>query len=112
MAVARPGKIVGVGRNYGEHAAELGHALPTQPLLFLKPATAVIGDGDTILLPAESACRILWPESSRLRLAGDDARAGGRDRDRHARRRLPAHGGRRRGGGDSGRRDPAESGRA
>jgi 2-keto-4-pentenoate hydratase/2-oxohepta-3-ene-1,7-dioic acid hydratase in catechol pathway len=55
MVMARPGKIIGVGRNYREHAAELGHVVPTQPLLFLKPATAVIGDGDTILLPAESA---------------------------------------------------------
>src|SRR2546430_17664707 len=54
MAIARPGKIVCVGRNYREHAAELGNVVPQQPLLFLKPSTAVIGDGDTILLPPES----------------------------------------------------------
>lgn len=51
----RPGKIIGVGRNYVEHAAELGNAVPKQPLLFLKPPSAVIGDGDAIVLPPESA---------------------------------------------------------
>jgi 2-keto-4-pentenoate hydratase/2-oxohepta-3-ene-1,7-dioic acid hydratase in catechol pathway len=50
----RPGKIIGVGRNYVEHAAELGNAVPQQPLLFLKPPSAVIGDGDVIMLPPES----------------------------------------------------------
>ena len=55
MAIARPGKIIGIGRNYREHAAELGHVVPKQPLLFLKPSTAVIGDGDTIVLPPEAA---------------------------------------------------------
>ena len=54
MAIQRPGKIIGVGRNYREHAAELGHVVPRQPLLFLKPGTAVIGDGDAIVLPPES----------------------------------------------------------
>ena len=44
-------KIVGVGRNYAEHAAELGNELPTSPLLFLKPNTAVIGPDDPIVLP-------------------------------------------------------------
>src|SRR5437899_11314644 len=55
MAIARPGKIVGVGRNSREHAAELGHVGPKHPLIFLKPSTAVIGDGDTIVLPPEAA---------------------------------------------------------
>ena len=55
MSVARPGKIIGVGRNYVEHAAELGNAVPKQPLLFLKPPSSVIGDGDVIVLPPESA---------------------------------------------------------
>ena len=54
-APSRPGKIVGVGRNYRDHAAELGNAVPAQPLLFLKPPTTVIGDGATIVLPPESA---------------------------------------------------------
>jgi len=51
----RPGKIIGVGRNYRDHAAELGNSVPAQPLLFLKPATTVIGDGAAIVLPGESA---------------------------------------------------------
>ena len=53
-ALARPGKIVAVGRNYVEHAAELGNSVPKQPLLFLKPPSSVIGDGDAIVLPPES----------------------------------------------------------
>ncbi|MGI9090334.1 MAG: fumarylacetoacetate hydrolase family protein [Gemmatimonadaceae bacterium] len=51
----RPGKIVCVGRNYREHAKELGNEVPKQPLLFLKPPSSVIGDGDTIVLPPQSA---------------------------------------------------------
>ena len=47
----RPGKIVCVGRNYREHVDELGHTLTSEPLLFLKPPSAVIGDGDAIVLP-------------------------------------------------------------
>jgi 2-keto-4-pentenoate hydratase/2-oxohepta-3-ene-1,7-dioic acid hydratase in catechol pathway len=50
----RPGKIVCVGRNYVAHARELGNAVPEQPLLFLKPPSAVIGDGEAIVLPAAS----------------------------------------------------------
>jgi len=52
--VERPGKIVCVGRNYREHAAELGNVVPERPLLFLKPPSAVIGDGEAIVLPAAS----------------------------------------------------------
>ncbi len=44
-------KIVGVGRNYAAHAAEHGNEVPTQPLLFLKPNTSVIGPDEPILLP-------------------------------------------------------------
>jgi 2-keto-4-pentenoate hydratase/2-oxohepta-3-ene-1,7-dioic acid hydratase in catechol pathway len=46
-----PTKIVCVGRNYREHAAELGNQMPTEPLLFLKPPSAIIGQGDSIELP-------------------------------------------------------------
>lgn len=46
-----PSKIVCVGRNYLEHARELGNDLPKEPLLFLKPPSSVIGDGDSIVLP-------------------------------------------------------------
>jgi 2-keto-4-pentenoate hydratase/2-oxohepta-3-ene-1,7-dioic acid hydratase in catechol pathway len=47
-------KVIGVGRNYAEHAAELGNAVPTEPLLFLKPNTSVIGPDDPIVLPVWS----------------------------------------------------------
>jgi 2-keto-4-pentenoate hydratase/2-oxohepta-3-ene-1,7-dioic acid hydratase in catechol pathway len=50
----RPGKIVCVGRNYVEHAQELGNVVPERPLLFMKPPSAVIGDGDAIVLPPDS----------------------------------------------------------
>ncbi|MGD9589744.1 MAG: fumarylacetoacetate hydrolase family protein [Pyrinomonadaceae bacterium] len=46
-----PSKIVCVGRNYSEHAAELGNDVPAEPLLFLKAPSAVILDGDAIRLP-------------------------------------------------------------
>jgi len=47
-------KIVCVGRNYRDHAAELGNDVPTAPLLFFKPNTSVIGPGDAIVLPPQS----------------------------------------------------------
>ena len=53
-AVPRPGKIVCVGRNYAEHARELGNAVPERPLIFLKPPSAVIGPGEAITLPRAS----------------------------------------------------------
>jgi 2-keto-4-pentenoate hydratase/2-oxohepta-3-ene-1,7-dioic acid hydratase in catechol pathway len=49
-----PSKIVCVGRNYKEHAAELGNTLPPEPLLFLKAPSAIIGSGEAIRLPPES----------------------------------------------------------
>ena len=49
-----PSKVVAVARNYADHAAELGNAVPDRPLLFLKPSTSVIGTGDVIRLPADS----------------------------------------------------------
>ena len=49
-----PTKIVCVGRNYVEHARELGNEMPERPLIFLKPPSSIIGDGETILLPPES----------------------------------------------------------
>jgi len=47
----RPSKIVCVGRNYAAHAAELGNEVPREPLLFLKPPSALVGPGDPIVLP-------------------------------------------------------------
>ncbi|HEY0778877.1 MAG TPA: fumarylacetoacetate hydrolase family protein [Gemmatirosa sp.] len=48
----RPGKIVCVGRNYLDHARELGNDVPTRPLLFLKPPSSVIASGAAIELPS------------------------------------------------------------
>ncbi|WP_345802920.1 fumarylacetoacetate hydrolase family protein [Microbacterium sp. AZCO] len=47
-------KVVCVGRNYREHAAELGNEVPAAPMLFFKPNTAVVGPGDAVALPAHS----------------------------------------------------------
>ena len=47
-------KVVCVGRNYRAHAEELGNEVPTEPMLFLKPNTSVIGPGDTIVRPPQS----------------------------------------------------------
>jgi 2-keto-4-pentenoate hydratase/2-oxohepta-3-ene-1,7-dioic acid hydratase in catechol pathway len=52
--IAGPSKIVCIGRNYRAHAAELGNEVPTEPLIFLKPPSSLIGDGDPIRLPALS----------------------------------------------------------
>lgn len=49
-----PSKIVCVGRNYREHAAELGNKMPDEPLLFLKAPSAIIASGDEIVLPNAS----------------------------------------------------------
>jgi 2-keto-4-pentenoate hydratase/2-oxohepta-3-ene-1,7-dioic acid hydratase in catechol pathway len=49
-----PSKIVCVGRNYREHAAELGNKMPDEPLLFLKAPSAIIFSGDEIVLPKQS----------------------------------------------------------
>jgi len=54
LAPVVPSKIVCVGRNYREHAAELGNKMPDEPLLFLKAPSAVIGSGEQIELPGAS----------------------------------------------------------
>lgn len=56
-APCRPSKIIAVGVNYADHAKEFGLALPKEPLIFLKPPSAVIGPGETIVRPARS-CRV------------------------------------------------------
>jgi 2-keto-4-pentenoate hydratase/2-oxohepta-3-ene-1,7-dioic acid hydratase in catechol pathway len=55
MTPVKPGKIIGVGRNYRAHAEELGNPMPAQPIIFLKPTTAVIATGEAILLPPDSS---------------------------------------------------------
>ena len=68
-----PSKIVCVGRNYVEHARELGNEMPERPLLFFKPPSAIVADGQPIVLP---------PESSRVEHEGEIAVVIGR-RGRH-----------------------------
>ena len=48
-------KVIGIGRNYAAHAAELGHDLPAEPLMFIKPNTSVVGPGDPIFYPQQSS---------------------------------------------------------
>ncbi len=52
--IGRPSKIVCVGRNYADHAKELGNEVPRAPLLFLKPPSAIIASGEAIVLPSAS----------------------------------------------------------
>lgn len=54
LAPVEPGKIVCVGRNYAAHAAELGNEMPKEPLIFLKPPSAIIGPGEPIFLTSQS----------------------------------------------------------
>lgn len=64
MNLPRPSKIVCVGRNYLEHARELGNEVPERPLLFFKPPSALVADGEAIVLP---------PASSRVEHEGEIA---------------------------------------
>ncbi len=54
LAPILPTKIIGIGRNYADHAAELGNEVPAEPLVFLKPNTSVIGPNVEIKIPASS----------------------------------------------------------
>jgi 2-keto-4-pentenoate hydratase/2-oxohepta-3-ene-1,7-dioic acid hydratase in catechol pathway len=54
LAPILPSKILGFGRNYADHARELGNAVPDSPLMFLKPSTSVVGPGAAIQLPRQS----------------------------------------------------------
>lgn len=54
MTILRPSKIVCVGRNYVAHAAELGNEVPAEPLIFLKPPSALIQGGEPIVIPPEA----------------------------------------------------------
>lgn len=48
-------KVIGIGRNYHDHAAEMGGEAPPEPLMFLVPNTAVIGPGDPVVMPPQSS---------------------------------------------------------
>ena len=73
-------KVIGVGRNYAAHAAELGNLVPELPLTFFKPNTSVIGPGEAIVLP---------PETSNLHFEGELAVVIGRIARRVPRERAP-----------------------
>ena len=51
LCPVEPSKVVAIGLNYKDHAAEMNKPLPAEPLMFLKPSTAVIGPGDAIRIP-------------------------------------------------------------
>jgi 2-keto-4-pentenoate hydratase/2-oxohepta-3-ene-1,7-dioic acid hydratase in catechol pathway len=54
LAPVFPTKVVAVGKNYAEHAEEMGSDVPDTPILFIKPATAVIGPGTPVVYPPDS----------------------------------------------------------
>ena len=49
--IANPSKIIGIGRNYVAHVEELGNEIPSEPMIFLKPTTSLVGQGESIVLP-------------------------------------------------------------
>jgi 2-keto-4-pentenoate hydratase/2-oxohepta-3-ene-1,7-dioic acid hydratase in catechol pathway len=58
LAPVQPNKIICVGRNYTEHARELGNEVPAEPVIFLKPQTSLIGPGDQIVRPRALSHRV------------------------------------------------------
>ena len=58
LAPVLPSKVVAVGRNYADHAREMGSEPPAEPILFLKPSTAVVGHGDPIAYPVKLTQRV------------------------------------------------------
>ena len=50
-----PSKVVAIGKNYADHASEMGGDVPERPLVFLKPSTSVVGSGDVIAYPPSSS---------------------------------------------------------
>ena len=79
--MSRPRKIVCVGRNYVDHAKELGNEMPKEPLIFLKPTSSLVADGEAIELPPQSA-QVEWEGEigvvigTRLRHASAEAARG------------------------------------
>ena len=53
LSPVAPSKVVAIGLNYKDHAAEMNKPLPAEPLMFMKPSTAVIGPGDAIRIPPD-----------------------------------------------------------
>lgn len=78
LAPILPTKVVGIGKNYAAHAAEMGGEAPAAPVMFLKPSTAVIGPGDAIRLPPD--CQRVDHEAELAVVIGGVVRDVGRDR--------------------------------
>ena len=55
LCPVQPSKIIGIGRNYGKHAKELGNEVPEEPLMFFKPPSCLLDPGGTVLMPWESS---------------------------------------------------------
>src|SRR5215207_4006047 len=72
LAPVLPSKVVAIGRNYAEHARELGNEVPSEPVLFLKPSTSVVGPGDPIVRP-EGVGRVDFEGELARRLEPADA---------------------------------------
>ena len=70
--VARPGKVICIGLNYSDHAAESGMAIPTEPIVFQKGSNTVVGPYDTVLIPRKST-KTDWEVELGL-IIGQDAR--------------------------------------
>src|ERR1700684_1200894 len=58
LAPVLPSKVVAVGKNYADHAREMGGEPPAEPVIFLKPSTAVIGPGEQVARPVKLAERV------------------------------------------------------
>lgn len=78
LAPILPTKVVGIGKNYAAHAAEMGGEAPAAPVMFLKPSTAVIGPGDAIRLPPD--CQRVDHEAELAVVIGGVVRDVSRDR--------------------------------
>ena len=78
-AIPRPGKIICVGLNYRDHAAETGKPIPTEPVLFAKFANSVVGDGATVAIPAVMS-EADWEAELGVVIGQDGARRVPRDR--------------------------------
>jgi len=52
--IANPGKFVGIGLNYSDHAAETGAKIPTEPIVFMKATSCIVGPNDDVVIPKNS----------------------------------------------------------
>ncbi len=59
-------KVVCIGKNYADHAAEMGGVVPDEPIIFIKPNTSVIGPNDTIVWPSTWPTKLITRQNSQL----------------------------------------------